>query len=140
MIDNETIRNAMISREFLAGIAGALVGGFVTYLGAIEITRRARRDAARDEFRKAIMPTLAKARRQNADNPIFPVLDMDSSQYAAYLHFKRHVRSWKRRSFEKAWHEYYEKATTGETSNDRATRADYFHFIEERLEALLKFT
>ena len=153
MPEVDAVNSFWSSREVIAaviggtiGLLGVALGGWLTYLCAIRIQEAARLDAAKDEFRKVIVPSLVQIQARIGGTPCFDLVDDRFTHLIAYHHFRRALAHRERDRFDKAWREYYE--TTDDCfpnqynpdGDDDVTRDRIYKLAEARMEELLKFT
>lgn len=149
MPDTETIKSIITSSEVIAGVigafTGAVLGGWLTYLGAIRIQRFAMRENAKDDFRHAIMPSYMRIKNRMSNCPFFLLIDESHGQLLAYHHFRDSVAWHRRRSLDTAWKDYFGTFDDfphqyHEHPEDEAYCKKMFEIVEHRLKRLLDFT
>lgn len=141
----EATRRILTSTEMLAAFGGALIGGWLTYLGAIRLQQFTGRQVAKDEFRKIMMPFYVSIKERLKNCPYFLLCDHYTDQLIAYHHFRDSLVWWRRRSFDRAWNEYF--GTDGEFPQqyhehpeDDTYYKNMFELVQRRIERLFEFT
>jgi len=140
----------LTSSDMLIALAGAMVGGYITYLGAIKLQQKASWQVSKDAFREAFLPTLMRMELKNYTCPHEPLSDSGGSHLLAYYRFKNSVPRWKRKQFESAWKDYYGPIDVPcrerfpnqyrDHSKDEKRCQEINELIIKKLRHLLKFT
>ena len=99
----------IIITTLIAGIGGAILGAYFTYLGAIRISQSSERQRANMEFFAAISKPLSQLERNPNTCPFHAISGNGQDELAAALSFRYHLKGRERRDFDKVWQDYYGK-------------------------------
>ena len=106
------------SVALIAGVGGAIIGAYATYLGAVKLYRVQARDEVAQEIFDVFAPLLDSLRRDGTQTPYHVLGDTACAQRLVARKALIVLPFFKRRRFKKAWREYigveYPTATTSE--------------------------
>ena len=122
-------------------LAGTLLGGFISYLGAVKIAERNTKSQAKFEFYKVLTRSVMQVERSGT-TPYHALGGSSHDLCLAAKKFRYHLSSCEQRKFDVAWQEFYE--TSDEVMfpsqyNNKDAKHDSNVFLK-RAESLLKFT
>ena len=139
----------IIITTLIAGIGGAILGAYFTYLGAIRISQANERQHANREFFTIFSEPLSSLERNPLLCPFHAISGKGQDELTAAINFRYHLKGRERRDFDIAWQEFYGKYDgidisqlfphmySSSTDADLASaRERYF----KRAYAVLKFT
>lgn len=95
----------IVITTLVAGIGGALIGAYLTYLGAVRISQSNERQNANAAFYGVMSRPLVTLEREPDTWPFHAVGSHDG--LAAAVAFRYYLKGNERRRFDKAWKEYF---------------------------------